>query len=373
MKQLVVILLLSAAISILADDPDFLVWNRRTPTGDIPTNITAGVFSNDGVDDLYLLLGQREIWPSNGQVDITFSNAVYKYDIPDNEWKKLVITGAKPQPRAYPAYAGSGTRIFFYGGSTFDNTYGNIVLYSDLWFFNTNTKTFTQLQPVSTGPGPRAGAAMWKVEDQLFLFGGIKAIQGGFLPIYSNDLWQYDLNTNLWTLLDAGTGPSSRAFAQLFTLSGHIYINGGEFFNPQTFGFETPNDTWEWNTYENRWTDVTPKPAKNMLPARNYGAYFRLPRDSEVLWGVYAGELEGNQTTGCGAPFPQNPGNDLWTFDALDHIWKRRHPAGEQPPALKRAMGTTVSNNAWVISGFSFNCPGDGQVYNNNVYKLHFA
>lgn len=350
---------------------DDLQWTKITPTGDLPVNLTGSVLEYDNFGTIYQLLGHREIWPLDGNIDITFINDVYSYDINNNEWDLVTVSGTKPVPRAYPA----GTwvpllrRIYFYGGSTFNNQYGNITLYDDLWYFNVVTKTFTQVTPTSlVRPGGRSGAKLYHVGQKLYLFGGVADVLFGQLPIYTNELWEFDLLSKEWTLL-SDEGPSARSEAQDFERLGKLYINGGEAFSLETFDFETPNDTWVFDTFTSEWEDITPSDYHNILPARNYAASFRFV----VQWGVYGGELEGNQTEGCGAPFGQNVGNDLWIFFPTLEIWQKVTPSGTAPPPLKRAMGVGVGlTDAYIFSGFSFTCPGVGQVYNNNIYKLSY-
>ena len=87
---------------------------------------------------------------------------------------------------------------------------------------------------------------------------------------------------------------------------------------------------------------------------------------------MYGGEIEnGPANEGCGAPFAQNPGNDTWIFSRIGEQWNEVYPKGDLPPPLKRVQAVTVVPFlVYMFSGYSFSCPGTGQVLNNDVYKL---
>jgi len=348
-------------------------WTKLTPTAnqpeDFPHNITAGVLEDQSLlRKVFLLMGHREIWSVTSGSTITFSNDVFTYDIENNRWSKLSVS-SKPTARAYSAGVGLFNRIYFYGGSTFGNDYGDINLFDDFWYYDTISNTFTQITQGLIWPGPRSSARLFSVADKLYLFGGIKSISEYGLPVYTNELWQFDISSGIWTLITTEVGdpvPSSRGVPQAFQLVGQLYINGGELFNPETFGFETPSDTWRFSSLNDKWHN-TQKP---LLPARSYAASFRIG----FQWGIYGGEIDsGTPLDGCGAPFPQNVDDELWIYIPLLNIWQHKSPSGTKPPPLKRAMAVGFGlTNAYLFSGFSFDCvgTGPGQVYNNAIYKL---
>jgi len=355
----------------LAVTTESLVWTKITPTGTIPTNITEGVLIYDyGI--VYLLMGHREIWPpepSDGSgANITFSNTVYAYDISLNSWSIISVSGGVPLARAYPAgaYSHHERRIYFYGGSTFNNAYGDITLFDDFWYYDIQSNQFHEISQAGsiTWPDPLTGATLFHVDGHLYLFGGINDVEFG-LPFYTNKLWSYNIITGIWNLISTSSAPSAREVPQQFQILGQLYINGGESFNLDTFQFEIPNDTWRFNTFDGNWYNTGPQGI--LTPAREYSASFSFG----LQWALYGGEAVGTQQEGCGALFPQNPVNEFWIYYPILNYWQQKHPIGTAPPALKRIMSVEVDlYDAYIFSGFDFTCPGPGQVYNNDIYKI---
>jgi N-acetylneuraminic acid mutarotase len=337
-----------------------LKWDKIQPTGDIPTNITGAVFISKG-RYAYLITGHVELWLESG-TDITFTNDIYRLNTNTYVWDKLCHTYA-PSPRAYASGVIHDNHIYIYGGTTFDNSYSNIQLQDDLWEYSISRNEWSLL---SSGEGPetRTGSALFTKERELYLFGGIYDLLFGALPLYNNDLWKYDIRDEEWELQGPyGDVPSPRQVPQQFQRGKNLYINSGEYMNPETFEFISPGDTLRYDVNRNQWYNITP--SINPTP-RNYAVSASVRND----WYIYGGELDGEQVSGCNAPFGQNVGSDLWVFD--DDVWTELHPSGVIPP-LKRAMGVERRGSLLVVSGFDFVCDngvGPGQVYNNAIYIL---
>jgi hypothetical protein len=144
---------------------------------------------------------------------------------------------------------------------------------------------------------------------------------------------------------------------------GRLTLYGGETVTAE--GFATLGDTWQFNLSTHTWTDVTPPQERNIDPPRNYAATAWLgPR--LVLQG---GDVPGG-VPGCGSPFPQNPTDELWRFDAFTRSWSRLQPTGDPLPRLKRSVGVAVGLRFFVFAGFDFSCDGStgGQVWNEAVH-----
>jgi hypothetical protein len=72
-----------------------------------------------------------------------------------------------------------------------------------------------------TEPAPRCGCGLSVVGDKVWIFGGYTA-KG-----HVNDLHVLDLKTMVWSMVDAGNRPSSRAYLEAAELDGTFFIFGG--------------------------------------------------------------------------------------------------------------------------------------------------
>lgn len=103
----------------------------------------------------------------------------------------------------------------------------------------------------ATAPTPRIGHTIVFVPgttNYLYMFGGRDSSAN-----YYNQLWNYNLSTNKWTLLSpSGTLPTARSEHAMFYYNGLIYIYGG--WNGTTYY----DDLYSYNpTSGNAWTLVT--------------------------------------------------------------------------------------------------------------------
>ncbi len=122
-------------------------------------------------------------------------------------WSALAAAGGTPAARYLHAavYDPRGRRMIVFGGRNWDRAYG------DTWMLLLDgEERWTRLD--SLAPAPRArfghGAIYDPVGNRMVVFGG------GTDSVCFNDTWQLALDgTPAWSLLDAGAGPSARAFA----------------------------------------------------------------------------------------------------------------------------------------------------------------
>jgi hypothetical protein len=205
---------------------------------------------------------------------------------------------------------------------------------------------------------------MWTVGDRLYVFGGIDAT---FTTL--NELWTYDLRAARWQqITPGGSAPPPRHVAQAGAQArlGRLTLYGGEQVDPAV-GFVTLADTWEFDLVRQSWREVTPA-VFTIEPPRNYGAA------AVVGLALYlqGGDLSGG-VGGCGAPFPQNPTEQLWRFDLVDRTWHQVRPGGDPLVRLKRHAAASVDGRVYVVSGWDFRCDsgaGPGQIWNLDTYVV---
>jgi len=319
--------------------------------------------------NLFVFGGFLEDFENNTDV---YYNNLWKFDLLDRHWT-LEDAGTGPSPRAFHGSTISSLHaaLYVYGGATYNEqgyVFSNITIYDDFWAWNLATSSWSRIIANNFGPGPRAQVVLAYAQGKIYLFGGV--VNSFFSE--SNDLWAYDIETNLWTNLIASgdiNSPSPRSTYQLQQnpLDARIYLYGGE--GPATEGFPTYNDTWMYSIANNNWTNITPNsqnnPLKNNLQAGVLvGRKFILP----------GGESPGG-ISGCGAPFPQNPTNTTWVFDIQNHSWSLEFQSETNLIPLKRHAGAAdiFGPCVYIFGGWNFpSCP-PGQVWNNDIYSLHVS
>lgn len=343
------------------------VWRRVPTTGPGPTERSAPAVA--GISGgLYVFGGARDDFSTGAA---TFHNDLRRLDVAAGGWRLLSPAGAVPAPRAFAAAASdeaAGGRLFVFGGSTFNVAGTEFQPFGDLSVYSVARNAWTTLSASDIGtsphPGARSGANLWAVGDRLYLFGGIDATFATH-----NDLWTYDLRRGVWSVVAVnGPTPPPRHVAQAGTVARHgrLTVYGGEAIDPAA-GFTVLADTWQFDLASRRWVNVTPA-VDNIVPPRNYGAA------AVVGAAMYlqSGDVPGG-TSGCGAPFEQNPVAELWRFDLVNRGWRRVAPAGDPLVRLKRHAAATVSGRMYVVSGWDFRCDdgvGPGQIWNLDVYTL---
>jgi len=147
----------------------------------------------------------------------------------------------------------SGGKIYIFGGNDGDTYFNDMSLYNGSW-------TPITYDPTTTPPISRTLAAMTYNDNHLYLFGG-RNVTGTIL----SDLWDYNLGTAEWTLLDAGggTGPPARMGHSLTydPDTGNLVLAGGTTDDGDTL----LGDTWLYQ--DGDWTNANPV---TPLPPRAY-------------------------------------------------------------------------------------------------------
>ncbi|MBI4833923.1 MAG: hypothetical protein HY811_03775 [Planctomycetes bacterium] len=226
-------------------------WARQTPSG--AGGLPVGRRSHGMVWD-----GIRVIM-FGGYDGANNRNDLWWYGPSANTWTQMRLNGAAGSPSARQAFTmvWDGTRVIMFGGST------GAAFPNDLWWYNPNTNTWTQqiADGVATSPIGRFNASMAWDGTRAILFGG-QDIWETFL----NDVWAYNPNTNSWTQLSAqgaAGSPSARTGHTLVSNGSGILLFGG--LGPLT---SYRNDLWLYDTVGNSWSELIPNGAANSPNAR---------------------------------------------------------------------------------------------------------
>jgi gliding motility-associated-like protein len=124
-------------------------------------------------------------------------------------------------------------------------------------------------------PGSLSGA-VWRVDNRVYLFGGSRAVirpSGSLENEFSNELWEYNMATNLWTWLGGNTPPSqinygSKGVAAVSNWPPNVFDNssnwidgnkcyfaGGAYYGSNVYG--GLSDLWEYDIITGLWTWVS--------------------------------------------------------------------------------------------------------------------
>jgi len=127
---------------------------------------------------------------------IPIDSSMYSMEISENSpnfgiWNKIQVSNnVQPAPRIAHSQATIGNRIYIFGGRQGIDM-GESSL-NDLFYFDIETKTWTQIPGNDTFPAERSFHQMVSVGDNLFVFGGCG--KSGRL----SDLHEFDTATSKW-------------------------------------------------------------------------------------------------------------------------------------------------------------------------------
>jgi gliding motility-associated-like protein len=233
-------------------------------------------------------------------------NDLWKYDPDTNSWTWLrgstglnarPVMGIKgtPSSKNEPGARQSAVKwidkagnLWLMGGNGFGTT-GPPSYLNDLWMYNIATNQWTWMggdegigasgvygikdTPSRNNiPGARIGAVNWTdAEGNFWLMGGVGYDATGARG-YLNDLWKYNVDTQLWTWVSgdntvntsnnygvkgiaaAGNMPGGRQFALSWPdQKGNLWLMGGTVYKSGSTPTRS-NDTWKYNIHSGMWT-----------------------------------------------------------------------------------------------------------------------
>ncbi len=183
-------------------------------------------------------------------------------------------------------------------------------------------------------PSPRKGAATFKINNNIYVFGGRDATNA-----IISDLWKYNSSTDSWTLENAACPVTDgRAYAAAFAIGTKAYIVGG-LNNAGT----NNRDVWQFNSVNGNWTLMT-----DSLPGgkRQGLSAFVIGQKAYVGLGV------------DGATFY----NDFYEFDGTTGSWTQV----EDFPGVARAYNVAFSIGSTGYAGIGWSGVFEGDFYAYN-------
>ncbi len=342
-----------------------------------PTNDPPALYETCEWTDL-----QGNFWIFGGLESSSGSNhgALWKYDPSTNMWTWMNGSNFPNQAGIYgtqgvPAPSNSpGSRawgvlswtdlagdLWLFGGYGYD-ALGQIGVLNDLWRYNIATNMWTwmsgqqvvnmlgnygllQIPAATNEPPPKSeSSASWTSNaGDLWMFGGSNFIG------YLNDMWSYNINTNMWTwmsgantvgalpnfgtqLVPANTNnPGARcAYSKWKDSNGNFWLFGG--FDP----LNQFADMWMYNPNTNVWTWMA---GSNQI---NTSGAFQVPCQWTNDYPSSRYESRACWTDACGR-FWQKGGFDAFTQSACE-LW---------------VFDPSINQFNWVNGPLSLNCPAN--------------
>ena len=169
-------------------------------------------------------------------------NVVTEVDVSGSTYTRIVKiangTSGSPPGRIQPVCAVYGNNFYIFGG--YNGSYFN-----DLWELNLLSYSWTQ-KTYTGSPPARANQQGVVYNDKFYLFGGYTSNSNG----HSNQLWELNLTTFVFSSISTSTSPSPRYGVGLGLYDNAMYIFGGAISGTRE------NDTWVYTFPGNETTYV---------------------------------------------------------------------------------------------------------------------
>ncbi len=321
------------------------------------------------------------------------------------------------------SWTDQNNNLWLFGGHGYNASTNQGVL-NDLWKYNITTNQWTWISGsnafnqagvygtkgvanASNIPTARQNGVTWiDNAGNLWLFGGQKSGTNTFL----NDLWKYDIATNMWTWVSGSNTSNQTSIYGTQNIasdnnfpgarfgscgwkdsSNNLWLFGGQQYTSAT---ERTNDLWKYSITTNMWTWVsganTPDQngnygAKGITAATNVPgarqASINCVDNSGVFW-MYGGY--GFPETGAHSYL-----NDLWKFNSTTELWtwvsgSSSTNQGAVYGTLGMASGNNLpgarqmsiawkdlTGNFWMFGGWGYIDPPFGRL--NDLWKYNIA
>jgi len=203
------------------------------------------------------------------------------------------------------AYDAARKKVVMFGGSTAP---GNAT-----WEWDGATGSW-ELRQQMTGarPSRRYGHALVydAARGKVVMVGGIDESGGS-----NAEVWEWDGNTETWTMKGPGPNPSRWGHAMAYHADGkRIVLYGGSYRHP-TLGDGDLFDVWEYDGAADTWVNKTyPLPPLWPRARRGHALAYDAARALTVMYGGEVQVLSG-------------PAADLWEWDSTTNLWTDRTPS----------------------------------------------
>lgn len=216
-------------------------------------------------------------------------------------WTELDLDVRPPARGRYAAsYDPTGRRMVIFGGRwREEDTSGNYTLFNDLWSFDFETRTWTELDAggEDAPSGRYYAASAWDDEEQAFyVFGGGTNASPMVITVDMN-LWKWTADAGWEQVAIDADGPGQRTFLGSLhdTRRNRIVLVAGQIGDYWTQAY---NETWALDLDDGSWTEL------------DTGTAFSTRMHPHALY-----DAEGDRYLVFGGHTDLGDANDLWMFD----------------------------------------------------------
>jgi hypothetical protein len=295
-------------IALLIAQADAQQWTQLQPGGDAPT-------PRGNAAAIYDPVGHRLV-AFGGRVPGGELNDVWALDLREMRWHNITPnSGPAPTPRwsHNAVYDPTAQRMLVWSGRR------GGMFYNDVWAFDLNAQTWTQL--VASGPAPNlrygTAAVFDPLANELVNFAGFTDA-GRF-----DDTWRFDPENLRWRELGMTNNPGPRCLhsASYDSRRHRMLIYGGQ------RGSASLGDLWALDLNGDSWRELTPTTSP---PGRTFAAsiYDALSDRLVVFGGASGGEKSA----------------DVWAFALADSSWSAVATSGAAPAARSGAAAAYIES-----------------------------
>ena len=220
------------------------------------------------------------------------------------------LEGGPPGRARHSATYGENA-VWIFGGRVRSGTSGPYQIFNDLWRFDVENRSWSQVTANNQSPPPRYNSSLVydPTQRSLWIFGG-NISRSALNPDAAKDLWRFDLATETWTRIDTPNYLRDRMWHNMIfdTNRNRIVIFGGAdetaFFDDAVYF----NDLIWYNIAEETWGRAEGEVAPN---GRFWSQMvYREASDTYLIFGGHDDQLLGNR-------------NDIWTFSPKKGAWSQ--------------------------------------------------
>jgi len=189
------------------------------------------------------------------------------------------------------------------------------VFFNDIWIYDLQTNIWSH--PIISGPKPSGRSfhrsVAYEDTNTMYTYGGViySSIDGtAFVPL--GDFWSFSLDTLTWTQITTTVNPGIRVDAGFTIKDDDIYLAFGLF----TIGHHPENvcknDLWQFHIPTNTWTQLIANDINNpAIPPVRYQCRFDYNKDHNKII-MYGGDV---------LPDNSEPRYDTWSYDVDLNTW----------------------------------------------------
>lgn len=272
--------------------------------------------------------------PRLGNNRQSLNSQTWLFDFNTKTWQQM--PDGPPDGEGPMAYDSQSDRIILFLGAR--GSLGSIFALGQTWAYDTNTDTWTNMEPTESPSGLFGARMVYDSEsDRMILFAGFDVETLSDKP----ETWAYDYETNTWSNLQP-TGdppPGSNYFAMSYDTAADRVIAWRRGFNPESQMLEFKIGTYDYNsnTWEQREIERHPD-------AYDYSTMVYDPGTGlNILFGGL--DREGQ------------PKNEIWGYDYETNTWKMLN--SKNPPSARGWHAMIFDDQAGVVAVF-----GGGAAHN---------